>query len=116
MSLASLCRTHRVSFELGSTVRDAAGGTTRESWTPVAGLTNLLCTIQNASHRERYLFAQRGVWLTSVIYLPSTYADLLETRYRVRELDDNRLFTIHSFADEAGRAALTKIYAVEKLA
>lgn len=115
MSIASLCRTHRVTFESPTTVKDAAGGTTRENWTAVNNLTNLLCTIQNVSHKERFLFAQRNILLTSIIYLPRIYTDSIERRYRIRDLDSNRLFKIHSYADEAGRELLTKIYAEEYL-
>jgi hypothetical protein len=115
MSIHALCRTHRISFELGTTVKDLAGGTTRENWTPVPGLTSLLCTIQNASHRERFLWGQRQLWLTNIIYIPRVYVDSIQSRYRIKELADNRIFKILSYADEAGRDALTKIYAQEML-
>ena len=115
MSVASICRTHRITFESPTTVKDLAGGTTRENWTAVTNLTNLNCTIQNASHRERFLFAQRNILLTSIIYLPRIYTDQIERRFRIRDLATNRLFKIHSYADEAGRELLTKIYAEEYL-
>ncbi len=116
MSLTSLCRTHRISFQNGATVKDLAGGTTRENWTAVTGLTNLLCTIQNASYREKFLWGQRKLWLTNIIYLPkSTYVDSIQSNYRILDLADNRIFKILSYADEAGREALTKLYVEEQL-
>ena len=115
MSLASLCRTHRISFESATTVKDTAGGTTREMYTAVIGLTNILCTIQNASGKEKYLFAQRNLWLDSIIYLPRNYQTSIESRFRIRELVNSRLFRILHYADEAGRDQLTKIYVQEML-
>lgn len=111
MSLDSICNTHTITFQAASIQQDASAGATRQVWDPVAGLTNLACTIQNATMKERLLYAQRKLMLTSWIYLPADLADLIQDNYRI--VSGSKTYNITGFADEAGRGALTKIAVYE---
>lgn len=115
MSLEALCNTHTVTFKRGAVVKDVAAGHTRETWTPVEGLTELRCTIQNAGHQEKWLFAQRNETLTSVIFIPGDYTARINRSHRIEDLASGRIYLLLSWEDEAGRGVLTKVYAKEYL-
>jgi len=84
--------------------------------TDVEGLIAIAATIQNANAQEKYIFARRDLTLTNIIYLAGLYADLIKGRYMIVDVDSGRKFIPLHWADEAGRALLTKIHVREFLA
>lgn len=111
MSLDSICRTHTITFQAAVVDKDDSAGATRKTWVNVSGLTNLACTIQNASMKEQLLYGQRNLRLTSWVYIPSDIADLIQDNYRITS--GSKIYNITGFADEAGRGSLTKIAVYE---
>lgn len=113
MSLHSLCLTHRVTFQEPTITLDASAGQQRQTWADVATLTNVPCTIQPLTAKERVLYAQRQILMTDRLFLSANYASLIKRHMRIKDLSTLRYYHILNWMDQAGRRLYVSVDLLE---
>ncbi len=115
MSLDSLCTTHTITVQRETTAIDSSGGPIK-TWADLAGSTNLLCSVQPTTARERALFAQRQLLFNYRVFFPQDPFIKKADRLVVKSAPANegglvsQTLRVINFRDNAGRG---RVYVAE---